>query len=234
MYTIKECVLKVKRRVNKGDTDDYDNIGIFGIIEALNKAQINVVSKLYSQNNTYKRGFESNRKRIDDLKVLLNTEPKVLTVEKKKGYALTQSLPVDYLHYVRIVPNVSKGKCKDISLKAYQVEESNISTLLENSNTRPSFKWRETLVTLVGDRCKIWTNDEFEVKEAYLTYLRLPRKVDCEGYTNEKGITSTDIHPEFNDDVMEMIIDEASRIIKGDTQDSFGMQVSQSNMNNNE
>ena len=71
MITSLDIALKVKYRLNKVDTQDDENISVYNIVEAFNKAQLNVVNRLYGKNNNYKSGIESTRKRVDDLKILL-------------------------------------------------------------------------------------------------------------------------------------------------------------------
>ena len=78
MITSPEIFLKVKYRLNKVDTQDYENIPVYNVVEAFNKAQLNVVNRFFGKNNNYKTGVESTKKRIDDLQVLINSEPMVL------------------------------------------------------------------------------------------------------------------------------------------------------------
>lgn len=227
--TIQETILKIKQRLNKLDTNDYDNVPLWDIIEAINKATLSLISRKYGYNNATKTGFESTRKRVDDLQILVNDEPYDLSILKKSNY-YTANIPDNYLHFVRIDVEATKGKCIK-NIRSYQVEESNIHTYMANYHMKPSFLWGETLVTIANDKIKIYTDDEFDIKSAKLVYMRLPIKVDIEGYTHLNGQNSTNIHPEFNDDVMEEIIDEATRILKGDIQDGLGLQISQQNLN---
>lgn len=233
--TIQETILKLKLRTNKLDSQAYDNLQLWTMIEALNKASINVVSLLYGQNNTYKSGFESTRKRVDDLQKLMTDEPYKLNIskiEKEKGFVITNKLPDDYLHYIRSIAIASKNKCiKNIRL--YQAEESNINTYLANEFIKPSFLWAESLVVISNDKLKVYV-DDFNIDYIDLYYLKVPPKMDISGYTKLDGSSSIDIHPIFNDDVMELIIDHASRIIKGDIQDMLGVNISQNNISLNE
>lgn len=228
--TSRDVELKIKQRVNKKDTQDYDDIPVYQIVEAYNKAELQLVSRIYGQNNLYKQGFEATRKRVDDLRVLIPETPKKLLVTKYKGYYLTDELPEDYFHYIRSTTDASTSQCKNKSLRNWQVEESNINSYLNNSDTDPSFEWGETIVTLVGNKLKIYTNDKFDVNSVRLTYLKRPKGIDIEGYIKQDGSPSTNIDPEFPDEVVEMCIDEACRIITGDIQDPFGNQTAQQNL----
>lgn len=227
---IQDVILKVKQRLNKKDTSDYDNVPVFEIIEAYNKATTNVVLRLHELNNNYKAGFEATRKRVEDLKFLINKDPLELNVVKKSGYYLTENMPANYFIYIT---SYSLGKTKECSgkrIKNYQGEESSINTLLSNQNTNPNFEWGETVVTLAENNMKVYTQDKFDIVNVYLTYLRHPQVVDSQGYIKVDGTPSVNIDPDLPDHVVEMCIDEAVRILSGDIENQFGMQQSDQNL----
>ena len=76
------------------------------------------------------------------------------------------------------------------------------------------FEWAETFATLINDTVHLYTNNEFEVEDAYLTYYRQPVKIQINGCSDPyTGITSTtNVDCEFKDDIIELIIDEAVSI----------------------
>ena len=230
MITSLDIALKIKYRLNKVDTQDDENISVYNIVEAFNKAQLNIVNRLYGKNNNYKTGIESSRKRVDDLKILLNPDPKILSVSKKDGYYLSESLPNDYFHLVRVTCLASRKDCSKKEIFIYLQEESNLNTLLRNENTNPNFEWGETIGTIVENNIKVFTLDKFEVSKIFLTYLRRPRAIDIPGYIKQDGSPSTQIDPEMPDTIVEMCIDEAVRILSGDMQNQFSNQISQQNL----
>jgi len=230
MITSLDIALKVKYRLNKVDTQDDENISVYNIVEAFNKAQLNVVNRLYGKNNNYKSGIESIRKRVDDLKILLNSTPKILSVTKKEGYYLSEDLPKDYFHLVRTTCLASIKDCSKKEMFIYLQEESNLNTLLRNEHTNPSFEWGETIGTIAGDNIKVFTLDKFEISKIFLTYLKRPRAIDIPGYLKQDGQPSSQIDPEMPDDIIEMCIDEAVRILSGDMQNQFSNQISQQNL----
>jgi len=230
MITSLDIALKVKYRLNKVDTQDDENISVYNIVEAFNKAQLNVVNRLYGKNNNYKSGIESTRKRVDDLKILLNPAPKILSVTKKEGYYLSEALPKDYFHLVRTTCLASIKDCSKKEMFIYLQEESNLNTLLRNEHTNPSFEWGETIGTIAGDNIKVFTLDKFEISKIFLTYLKRPRAIDIPGYLKQDGQPSSQIDPEMPDDIIEMCIDEAVRILSGDMQNQFSNQISQQNL----
>jgi hypothetical protein len=66
--------VKLKQRLNKIDSQDYDNIQSWEIAEAFNKAQIEWVRRQLAGTNMRKEGDEMSKRRIDDLEILLKRE----------------------------------------------------------------------------------------------------------------------------------------------------------------
>ena len=234
MISSLDVALKIRQRLNKIDTQDDENLPIYVIVEAYNKAQLNIVNRLSNKNNIYKTGLESSTKRVDDLQILINPEPKILTSEKKEGYYLTEPIPKDYLRYIRTTCIGTNKKCSRKEIYIYLQEESNLNTLLANELVNPSFEWAETIGTITGDQIKIFTQEKFDINKVYLTYLRKPRAIDIAGYIKRDGSYSTNIDPELPDDMVEMSIDEACRILSGDMQNQFSNQIAQQNLQNTE
>jgi len=234
MITSPEIFLKVKYRLNKVDTQDYENIPVYNVVEAFNKAQLNVVNRFFGKNNNYKTGVESTKKRIDDLQDLINSEPMVLSVKKKSKYFLTETLPQDYFHYIKVNSEGSIKDCENQLINVFIREESNINTLLNNDFFNPNFEWRETIGTILNNQIKVYTNDLFEINKVFLTYLKKPRSIDIKGYINRDGKPSTNIDPELPDDIVELCVDETIRILSGDMHNQFSNQISQQNIQLNE
>ena len=67
--------VKIKQRLNKLDSNDYDNIECWQIVEAFNKAQIEWCRRQLHGTNARQEGDEMSKKRIDDLEILLTESP---------------------------------------------------------------------------------------------------------------------------------------------------------------
>lgn len=230
MITSLDIFLKVKLRLNKVDTQDDENLSPYVIVEAYNKARLSVVNRLIGKNNAYKTGLESTTNRVDDLQVLINDLPLDLKVTKKEGYYLTDSLPSDYLRYVRTTCIGKTDRCENKEISIYLQEESNLNTLLKNEFINPNFEWAETLGTIANNRVKVFTLDKFTISKVKLTYVRVPIAIDIPGYIKQDGTQSTLINPDLPDDLIEMTIDETCRILSGDMQNQFSNQISQQNL----
>ena len=86
--------LKLKQRLNKLASNDYDNLEAWQIIEAFNKAQIEWVRRQLHAGNVYREGDEGSKRRIDDLQLLLLQIPLLGT--QNTLYFETTDLPADY------------------------------------------------------------------------------------------------------------------------------------------
>jgi hypothetical protein len=207
--------IKLKQRLNKLDSQDYDNIECWQVVEAFNKAQVEWARRQLHGINITKEGDEGSTRRKDDLHVLLVTE-NLNAVDA--GIYYDGNVPADYLQWKRVDVFAKKDCCDKRRMTVYLAEEGNLNQLLRDKAKQPSFEWAETFATLKGTKVNIYTNDEFEIDSASLIYYRQPRKIQILGcvdpYTNTQ--TTQEVESEFKDDIIELIIDEAASIIAGD------------------
>lgn len=208
--------IKIKQRLNKLASLDYDNLECWQVQEAFNKAQIEWTRRQLYGINIRKEGAEQSSGLIDDLQRLM--KHKQLTMLDKGIYYESVSLPDDYLHYVRTDVFGEKKCCPRRRMTVYEVEEANISIILDNKDKKPSFEWAETVSTRMGNKLKVYTNGEFSIPECHLIYFRKPVEVQFNGCSNPStgAIYTADQDCEFNDDVAEIICDAAAAILAGD------------------
>ena len=90
--------------------------------------------------------------------------------------------------------------------------KSTLDELLRDESKKPSFEWAETFATLIGNSIHVYTNNEFDVQDAELTYYRQPRHIQIQGCVDPyTGITSaTEIESEFK--VISIISEKLSSI----------------------
>ena len=207
--------VKLKERLNKLDSQDYDNILCWQIVEAFNKAQVEWSRRQLHGVNLMKEGDEQSTRRKDDLQVLLVQMQPVLTEE---GIFYSGGIPENYLQWKRLDVFACKGECKNRRMTVYLAAEENLNQLLRDKLKQPSFQWAETFATLTDDKFHVYTNEDFGINEVSLTYYRQPRKIqikDCsDPYTGDES--TVDVLCEFKDDIIELIIDEAVSILAGD------------------
>jgi hypothetical protein len=225
--------IKIKQRLNKLASLDYDNLECWQIAEAFNKAQIEWTRRQLYGINVRKEGAEKTSGLVDDLQRLMKSE--ILNMNKKDIYYRSESLPPDYLHYVRTDVFAQQECCPERRMTVYEVEEANISIILNNKDKQPSFEWCETVSTLVNNNLRVYTNNEFEISKCYLVYYRKPQEVQFTGCIDiTTGFPFTnDQTCEFNDDVAEIIVDNAAMILAGDIESTTQYQREQQNVQSN-
>jgi hypothetical protein len=208
--------IKIKQRLNKLASMDFDNIECWMVQEAFNKAQLEWVRRMIYGINTRKEGSEQSTGLVDDLRILLKSQD-LIPADKKTFFEAT--LPTDYLYYVRTDVQANSECCPEKRrMIVYEVEEANMGILLTSDTKGPSFEWGETLSTLVGDKVRVYTNGEFNITDMGLVYYRLPRPVQFQGCVNAStGQTFTaNQECEFKDDIAEILVDQAAAILAGD------------------
>ena len=208
--------IKFRQRLNKLASNDYDNIECWQIVEAYNKAQIEWCRRQLHGNNMYKEGDEMSKRRIDDLQLLLTTQ--TLLGNSFTDFFKSTNWPTNYLEYKRVSTDATNECCDDPrSMTVYLAEEANIDLYMRDPLKRPDFDWGETYCTLKQDTIKIFRRN-FNVINPVLVYYRKPVNIQIIGcvdpYTESTSIA--DVDPEFKDDIVEIIIDEAVSIIAGD------------------
>lgn len=210
--TVADASLKINLRLNKGDTHDYDNLWNYHKADAFNKGVIEWVRRQKRGKNQTQEGDESTDTRVDDLQVLLKKG--TINTRDKGVYVETDKLPADYLYHKRVTPIVSNGKCSEVRIQSHLREEANVDDLLQMC----SFDFEETFHTLMGNKINIYHNNDFSVEYAELTYYRKPKVYD---------FTKLDTVIEFKDDVCEILVDEACKIIASDIESFNQKGVSQ-------
>lgn len=227
--------LKVKQRLNKLDSQDYDNLQCWQIVEAFNKAQVEWVRRQVQGINITKTGDEQTKVRIDDLQKLLIEIP--MEVVNKGLYTETQELPTNYLFFKRINGHGVKDCCENPMAMTitYLAEEENVPLLLSDELKKPSFEWGETFCTLVNNRVRIYTNDDFDIHAVKLMYYRDPVFIQINGcvdpYTTVQS--TADVECEFKDDISEILIDAAVNILAGDMESMTQFQIAQQSTQEN-
>jgi hypothetical protein len=225
--------LKIKQRLNKLASNDYDNIECWQVVEAFNKAQSDWCRRQLHGSNVTREGDEQSTVRIDDLQNLLVPAP-LVTVNKQVWVQAPR--PADYMHWKAITAYATNECCTEKRrLMIWQVEEGNINEILRDYNKRPSFEWAETVSTQQGNDILIYTNGEFDVVDASLVYYRQPTKIQILNCVNPyTGVTSTsDVICEFKDDIVEVMIDEAVAILAGDIESMNQRQIEEQRVEKN-
>lgn len=200
MIPVQELIYEFKLMINKVNRQDNVDIPVEDIIIYLNRAQLSWVKTKINPNNVYKTGYESIRKRIDDLQTLKVTNAKINAIKTNDTYLVGYECPLDqaadYMFYVSGHCSATKNKCVQ-NLGIDLVKQGDIRTMYFDTNFSPSFEWRSTLATIGDDKLYVYTGEEFTVNEVFLTYLRYPKTIDVEGYEKLDGTLSKDVNCEL-------------------------------------
>jgi hypothetical protein len=229
--------IKIKERLNKLASLDYDNIECWQVSEAFNKAQLEWVRRQVHGANQFKEGDESSKMNIDDIQILLTdtlSNPVVLT--KRDLYYESNNLPVDYLYFKRFAVNSISDCCAEPRrMTVYLAQVADIDNLLTDNFRQPSAEWGETFCTLSGNKIKVYTNDEFELATPVLYYYRKPREIAFLNCVNPStGVLAVaDVTCEFKDDIAEILVDEAAAILAGDIESIMQYQRNKQNSTTN-
>jgi len=216
--------IKIQQRLNKLASQDYDNIECWQIVEAFNKGQVTWSRRQLHGINTKQEGDEQSKRRIDDMQVLL-TEL-IVNFNNKDLFVEVPALPDNYFEWKRITVDATDECCDEPrKMVVYLAEQGNVDELLRDKNKQPSFLWAETFCTLQNNTIRVYTNNEFSVETGKLYYYRQPRRIQILGCSDPytQLVSTANVECEFKDDIIELLIDEAVKILAGDIE-SFNIQ----------
>lgn len=203
-------LIKVKQRLNKLGSFDYDNLEDWQILEAANKTQLAVARREARKGEDSKQGAE-------DISILLKDLP--LNGISHKDYFESVTIPEDYLSYKRISVKGTVPECADArQFKVYLGEEANKDDLYRDPERCPSFEWAETFATFISNKIRIHTSNKFSVKDPVLTYYRKPKPISIIGVVDPATgqVITVEQICEFKEDVVELIVDETAMLLAGD------------------
>lgn len=225
-----EILIKVKEGLNKLDSFDYDNMECWQIFSAFNKVQKGWVRKQIHGYNMRKQGDEASKFSIDDLQVLLTEAP--LNALKQDKYYKTDVIPNNYIYWKRVLADTDMECCPPRPLRIHLTEMANVEDMLDDEFKKPSAEWGETFATLIGNRIRIYTNNDFDIQNVKLIYYRLPVDVtstNCIDLTT--GISATaEVQCEFKNDIAEILVDETIALLAGNIESINEYQINKTSV----
>ena len=223
--------IKVKERLNKLASFDYDNLECWQISEAFNKVQLEWVRRQINGINQKKEGDEGSKMLIDDLQILITEHN--LNLVQDGIYFESESLPDNYLYYKRVSTNGKVSCCPDDRpLSVYLAEVANVDGLLKDNFKKPSAQWGETFCTLQNNKVRLYSNGEFDnFTSSKLHYYRKPVEIEFLNCKNPStgAVATVDVECEFKDDIVEILIDETCAILAGDIESMVQIQRNKQN-----
>ena len=137
MISVQELIYEFKLNMNKVNRQENVDIPVEDIIVYLNKAQMSWIKTRLNQNNIYKSGFESIRKRIDDLQALKEENVKLSPTKSNDllhiGYECPLSDAKGYMFYLSSYAKAKKNNCSKI-LQTDLIRNGELTTKYINNN----------------------------------------------------------------------------------------------------
>ena len=206
--TFREASLRIDNGLNKLATNDQENVPYFQKEIALNKALSQWIRRNRHGNNAYKEGHESSLERMEDLKFLLKTQE--IASYKRDLYNEVKDLPEDYNTLSRLSVYASKGDCTSVLMDSQLREVASVDRLLLDWAEQPSFDFEQTFHTLQGNTLRVYHNKDFTVSRVVLTYYKDPNRISR---SKPEEIW------EMKEDLAELIVDEAIKLLASDIGD---------------
>lgn len=213
-----ELQIKIKERLNKLASLDYDNFECWQIVEAFNKAQLEWFRRQINGINQLQSGDGSTKINYDDTQKLIVTVPIIGSNNTAPPQSWTSvPFPADYLYYSSIYVMGRNDCCPDRNIIVYMIDKADLYVTLRDENKKPSFEWGETVAIMADNTMTIYTGGEFTISSADFTYYRKPIPVEFLNCINPSGqISAVDVPCEFKDDIAEILVDNAVAILAAD------------------
>lgn len=112
-------------------------------------------------------------------------------------------IPESYFEFIDLKVFGSKKSCLDQPFLAREVKGPNVSNLLADENSKPSFKFRETFYTIGDNKVQVY-KDDFKVT-SHMSYYRYPVQIELEKPDNPES-NFKDKQLDFDDKLINRII----------------------------
>lgn len=242
MISVISLLYKIDLRLNKLATNEHQEIPVENKIFALNSAQIKLLKLKLDENNVYKAGFDSFKKRYEDLQVLIEPfqphplELKLTDPQLNKWSADITTLTPKYMFYVDSYVMANKGVCNDhvVYVNKDLTKHADITVILANNNVNPSFEYQETFCTISSNNYEVYTDGSFDFTKAYISYMRYPKKIDFAGYIDQDNNPSVTQDSELPDYLEDELVDFAIQELAMSTENASAAQSSQQRILTNE
>lgn len=115
------------------------------------------------------------------------------------------SLPSDYFDFINVSGVFSRGECSTSDFNLWEAKNENVNELLADEFNKPSYDYRDAFYTIGEEGIRVYKGD-FNVDKLFLSYYRYPNPVDISGYIKSDNSSSTDIDPELDDKLVDIIL----------------------------
>jgi len=211
MSTVGQLLLSLEQKLDKTDSQGYADILDDEKRYWLDQAADRFVKQRYTGNNFQKKAFEQNQKRVDDLRVAINTSviPGVVNTDYRNAYSIP--LPVDYRYLLKIEVEIQYIDCNDVETTMWktpkQIEHDDIYAIADDPFNKPTV---DNPKFIMEQNSIVMFAGEGEVINARITYIKLFRKLQL-GLINVDG--SVDIYAAPTTDYIELAVDVHEEVV---------------------
>lgn len=198
--TVNEIYKRFLLKINKNDTNGNVKVskGVFVLF-------FNELSKFWLESKIKEEGKSFLKNHLSELLIL----DKELTKKEDKNNFTTFSLPEDFFDIESAYSIASKGACTNRVLYNYDFKQRNKNVIFTNENEKPSFEYQETLYNLNKEGLSVY-KEGFNIDKQFISYYKLPKEIDIEGYTRFDGTPSQNIETDLEDKNIMTIINMCS------------------------
>jgi hypothetical protein len=156
----------------------------------LHEAELRLVNQTYGGNNIYKKGFQENQKRTDDINTLVksgylkpiklsDTLIKFELTSIYKNDDFSDVPRTDYLYFIRCKTHVSSSTITSAKTDPFLAQLDDVSRILADPYNSPTIA--RPIISFAEGSLYVHKTASFEVPCVELTYIKYPRKVDYRG-----------------------------------------------------
>ena len=229
--TIKEMHYDFKRKLNKVDSQQNENLRVPEIDAALREAEEVFIKMVAFPRVKSHLGFESSQRSIDDLRSIVINEHPVDIINN------TSSLPDNYLHFIKGDVEMSKGQCKGIRGRLFIRQHDD--DFERSPFDKSSFEWRTINGVFYEKGVKFYINDSTKLTKFYLSYVKKPRLMhnaeDFRGGSYELlsgQVLTGSVNCELPEQTHREIVDIAVLLVTGQLSSDYQAKVAKLNLNN--
>lgn len=194
MISVESILYRLDQKLNKLSTNEHQQIPLEDKILWANEAQNKLIISKFDTEDTRRLGIDAFLKRYHDLEAIIEPWKKIeldaSNTQLNEFSGSLDQLDPELMIYLDSYIIADKEDCKDRVLYANLVKHGDLTTLLRNNHYKPSFEYQETLATISSGKYEAYSDGTFTPKEAQITYIRYPKKIDYEGYVNLEGNAS--------------------------------------------
>lgn len=215
---------RMRLALEKLDTSTNANFDRDAKEDVLNKALNDWIRRQFHGTNQYREQQEESTIRVDDLQVLLIDRS--LNFTESGVYVQSEKLPSNYRYYNELTIITDSEECSNIIIPSYFVENANVNHYLADWTFSPDLNLEQCFHTLKTNCFQVYHDNKFKIKKLILSYYRNPLHISMD-------LDKMDDVWEWKDDVAEVIIDEAVKLLAGYTENAYQQEFSNQRVEQN-